>query len=117
MNDQIENVPSNEFEFENFFAQLQPSEERRVIELPYRLKLQRIKERQRLVSEYLSDIDSFDRYVQAHPLASSIERKIAEEVALHRFDLQRIQDVEQRSELEQYRALAGTNYVDPSSVF
>jgi hypothetical protein len=40
--------------FDSFFARLQPREDRPEIGLPHRLKLQRIKERQRLIEEHFS---------------------------------------------------------------
>src|SRR5687768_6148738 len=113
----------DELKLDDFFVGLLAKEEQREVDLPYRLQLQRIKERQRIVKEHFSKKNAFDKYVKAHPLSSLIQQKVDKELKLHRFDLARAKEkpgmnpIKDQPPLEQYRALVDANYVDPSYVF
>jgi hypothetical protein len=127
------NTSGAALEFDTFFAQLRQQREPGGIAPAHRLKLGRIKERQGLFAQHLSDRASFNKYVNAHPLSALIQRKIADEVCLYRGDLARLAEAEgaqdidslpslkamQESErlLEKYRLLAMASYLDPSYVF
>lgn len=113
---------SNKLTLEKFFAKLQPEADKGIAP-SHMLMLQRIKDRQRLINTHYSQKGHFSRYVKSHPLASLIEKKIQEEVELHRYQLNRlgteqsIENVRNLSALDQYRLLVYHNYVDPSYLF
>jgi len=61
------NTSGAALEFDTFFAQLRQQREPGGIAPAHRLKLGRIKERQGLFAQHLSDRASFNKYVNAHP--------------------------------------------------